>query len=233
MSTNNLINQSDISVDANRIILSGTLDSALTYSHQYDGVEYYTARLKVYRSNGKRYDVIHVFIPGYFLIVNEILLDAGVRIKVEGKIVQSELHGKNDVSVVVDKAYLTESTKDENILYIGGVIYKMFDLKSVGSKAKSSSKDSAGNQRVVRPVILKHTYVQEDGKQRSFTVKISFWNNTAKLLSNSYDIGSKIFVRGQLESKAVKISDDSSEESSQKTTLVLHEASAAVVYHVN
>lgn len=222
----NTINQSDIKESTNKVILAGALDTAPSYSHEYDNVKYYTIRLKVYRNNGNKYDVLHVFIPESTLILDEVFLDVGVRVRVKGKAVQSELRGMSDVSVVAEEVQLIDSnTKDENILYIGGVIHRIFDIRPVG---EDQELDLSSNQKVVKPMILKHTYAQEDGKPRSLTIKVSSWNNTAKLVDNKYDVGDKVFVRGQLESKAVKLE----KSKDKKATVVLHEASAASVLSI-
>lgn len=222
----NTINQSDIKESTNKVILAGALDTAPSYSHEYDNVKYYTIRLKVYRNNGNKYDVLHVFIPESTLILDEVFLDVGVRVRVQGKAVQSELRGMSDVSVVAEEVQLIDSnTKDENILYIGGVIHRIFDIRPVG---EDQELDLSSNQKVVKPMILKHTYAQEDGKPRSLTIKVSSWNNTAKLVDTKYDVGDKVFVRGQLESKAVKLE----KSKDKKATVVLHEASAASVLSV-
>lgn len=222
----NTINQSDIKESTNKVILAGALDTAPSYSHEYDNVKYYTIRLKVYRNNGNKYDVLHVFIPESTLILNEIFLDVGVRVRIQGKAVQSELRGMSDVSVVAEEVQLIDSnTKDENILYIGGVIHRIFDIRPIG---EGQELDLSSNQKVVKPMILKHTYTQEDGKPRSLTIKVSSWNNTAKLVDSKYDVGDKVFVRGQLESKAVKLE----KSKDKKATVVLHEASAASVLSI-
>lgn len=222
----NIINQSDIKESTNKVILAGALDTAPSYSHEYDNVKYYTIRLKVYRNNGNKYDVLHVFIPESTLILNEVFLDVGVRVRIQGKAVQSELRGMSDVSVVAEEVQLIDSnTKDENILYIGGVIHRIFDIRPIG---EGQELDLSSNQKVVKPMILKHTYTQEDGKPRSLTIKVSSWNNTAKLVDSKYDVGDKVFVRGQLESKAVKLE----KSKDKKATVVLHEASAASVLSI-
>ena len=222
----NTINQSDIKESTNKVILAGALDTAPSYSHEYDNVKYYTIRLKVYRNNGNKYDVLHVFIPESTLILNEVFLDVGVRVRIQGKAVQSELRGMSDVSVVAEEVQLIDSNiKDENILYIGGVIHRIFDIRPIG---EGQELDLSSNQKVVKPMILKHTYTQEDGKPRSLTIKVSSWNNTAKLVDSKYDVGDKVFVRGQLESKAVKLE----KSKDKKATVVLHEASAASVLSI-
>lgn len=222
----NTINQSDIKESTNKVILAGALDTAPSYSHEYDNVKYYTIRLKVYRNNGNKYDVLHVFIPESTLILNEVFLDVGFRVRIQGKAVQSELRGMSDVSVVAEEVQLIDSnTKDENILYIGGVIHRIFDIRPIG---EGQELDLSSNQKVVKPMILKHTYTQEDGKPRSLTIKVSSWNNTAKLVDSKYDVGDKVFVRGQLESKAVKLE----KSKDKKATVVLHEASAASVLSI-
>lgn len=222
----NTINQSDIKESTNKVILAGALDTAPSYSHEYDNVKYYTIRLKVYRNNGNKYDVLHVFIPESTLILNEVFLDVGVRVRIQGKAVQSELRGMSDVSVVAEEVQLIDSnTKDENILYIGGVIHRIFDIRPI---SEGQELDLSSNQKVVKPMILKHTYTQEDGKPRSLTIKVSSWNNTAKLVDSKYDVGDKVFVRGQLESKAVKLE----KSKDKKATVVLHEASAASVLSI-
>ena len=222
----NAINQSDIKESTNKVILAGALNTAPSYSHEYDNVKYYTIRLKVYRNNGNKYDVLHVFIPESALILDEVFLDVGVRVRIQGKAVQSELRGMSDVSVVAEEVQLIDSTtKDENILYIGGVIHRIFDIRPVG---EGQEPELSSNQKVVKPMILKHTYAQEDGKPRSLTIKVSSWNNTAKLVDNKYEVGDKVFVRGQLESKAVKLE----KSKDKKATVVLHEASAAAVLSI-
>lgn len=219
----NTINQSDIKETTNRVILAGALDTAPCYSHEYDNVKYYTIRLKVYRKNGSKYDVLHIFIPESSLIINDILLDVGVRVRVQGKAVQSELRGMSDVSVVADTVELIDANaKDENILYIGGVIHRIFEIRPVG---EGQELDLNSNQKVVKPMILKHTYDQGDGKSRSLTIKVSSWNSTAKLVDSKFSANDKVFVRGQLESKVVKI--DKAKD--KKASVVLHEASAATI----
>ena len=47
-------------------------------------------------------------------------------------------------------------------------------------------------------------------------------------MDSKYDVGDKVFVRGQLESKAVKLE----KSKDKKATVVLHEASAASVLSI-
>ena len=50
------------------------------------------------------------------------------------------------------------------------------------------------------------------------------------MVDSKYDVNDKVFIRGQLESKAVRI--DKSKSKDKKATVVLHEASAATVMSI-
>lgn len=206
----------DINEATNVAQLVGTLSATPVYSHTYDDVLYYSARLKVNRSNGTKHDNIHVFIPKSSLVIDSKILDAGVRIQVKGKLVQSELREMSDVSVVADEVTLAaEDAKDENQIYIGGTIHRLFELRAI--------KDS---KRVVKQMILKHTVSTEKGA-RNLTVKVSCWNNTGRLVDDKYAEGDKILIRGQLESKVVK--SKQADSNNRRSTVMLHEATAAVI----
>lgn len=207
----------DINENVNLARLVGTLTATPVYSHAYDDVLYYSARIKVNRNAGSKHDSIHVFIPKTSLVIDSKILDTGVRIRVVGRMVQSELREMSDVSVVADEVYLVdEDTKDENQIYIGGVIHRLFELRSI--------KDS---KRVVKQMILKHTTPTEKGP-RNLTIKVSCWNNTGRLVDEKYKEGDKILIRGQLGSKIAK-SKQADGSSNRKSTVMLHEATAAVI----
>lgn len=217
MQTKHYFKKSDITDTINIVFLTGSLEGTPTYSHKYDEVSYYSARVKINRTSGNKFDVIHVFIPED-AIAQDVLLDAGVRVEIQGYVVQSELHGMNDVSVVAQSIKLaTEGSKDENVLCIGGVVHRSFELRNI--------KDT---EKVVKSIILKHTRSIEE-KSYGLTIKVSCWNNTAKLVDNKYKEGDKIVVRGQLESKLVKPSKLPEEK---KVAIVLHEATAAAVLDI-
>lgn len=210
-------NDSEINESTNLAHLVGTLSATPVYSHTYDDVLYYSARLKVNRNSGNKHDTLHVFIPKSSMVVNSVLLDTGVRIEVTGKLVQSELRDMSDVSVVAEEVTLAgEGTKDENQIFIGGVIHRLFELREI--------EDS---KRVVKQMILKHTSPSDKGP-RSLTVKVSCWNNTGRLLDQNYQEGKKIFIRGQLESKIVKSKQTEGSKKSP-STVMLHEATAAII----
>lgn len=212
------INKSDIKDTINKVILVGALEGVPTYSHNYDEILYYSARIKVARGNREKFDNIHVFIPESSLI-KETLLDAGVRVRVEGYLVQSKLHGKNDVSVVATSISLAaEGDEDENVLCLGGVIHKSFELRSI--------KDT---EKVIKSLVLKHTSGDE-GKSRRLTIKISCWNNTAKLVDTKYNEGDKIVIRGQVESKMIKL--DKEGPNSEENRVLLHEGVAAAILDI-
>ncbi len=207
----------DISENVNLAHLVGTLTATPVYSHSYDDVLYYSARLKVNRNNGSKHDNIHVFLPKTSLVIDSKILDTGTRIKVSGRLVQSELREMSDVSVVADEVTLVgDDTKDENQIYIGGVIHRLFELRSI--------KDS---KRVVKQMILKHTTPTEKGP-RNLTIKVSCWNNTGRLVDEKYKEGDKILIRGQLGSKIAK-SKQVDSSTNRKPTVLLHEATAAVI----
>ena len=214
----NVINQSDIKETTNHVVLAGALETAPSYSHEYDGVRFYSIRIRVYRSSGNKYDVLHAFIPESYLIINDTLLDSGVRVRLEGYVVQSELKDMSDISVVAESIEVISSdTKDENCLHIGGTIHRIFEMRPIN-----------GSKKVVKPMIIKHTMTIGE-KARNLTIKVSCWNNTAKLADTKYQAGDQVFIRGQLESKAVKLDKAKKDK---KSTVVLHEASAAVILDI-
>lgn len=213
-----VIDQSQISEATNHVVLAGTLDAAPSYSHEFDGVKFYSIRVKVMRASGIKYDVLHAFIPENCLVIDQVLLDTGVRVKLEGYLVQSELKDMSDVSVVTETIKIISSeVRDENCLIIGGTIHRIFDLRSVND-----------SKRVVKPMILKHS-VSNGEKSRNLTIKVSAWNSTARLVEDRYKLGDKVFIRGQLESKIVRLDKQKKEK---KSSVVLHEASAAVILDI-
>lgn len=217
--SNNANNFVDVNISENvnlaRVV--GTLTATPVYSHTYDDVLYYSARMKVNRSNSTKHDSIHVFIPKTSLVIDSKILDTGVRIKVVGRMVQSELREMSDVSIVADEVSLVDDdAKDENQIYIGGTIHRLFELRSI--------QDS---KRVVKQMILKHTTPTEKGP-RNLTIKVSCWNNTGRLVDDKYHEGDKILIRGQLGSKIAK-SKQAEGSNNRKSTVMLHEATAAVI----
>lgn len=213
------LNKAEIKDTINRVILVGALEGAPTYSHSFDDVNYYSARMQVIRGNRPKSDNLHVFIPET-LLVGETLLDTGIRLRVEGYLVQSKLHGKNDVSVVATSVTtVTAEDPDENVLFLGGVIHKSLEMRQI--------KDT---EKVIKTLILKHTSGPEE-KPLRLTVKISCWNNTAKLVDQKYNEGDAIVIRGQLESKYVKL--DREKPNSDDNRILLHEGVAAVVLSVS
>lgn len=207
----------DINENTNLARLVGTLTATPVYSHTYDDILYYSARLRVNRSSGNKHDSLHIFIPKPSLVIDSKILDTGVRIKVVGRLVQSELREMSDVSVVADEVSLVDdTTKDENQIYIAGVIHRLFNLRSI--------QDS---KRVVKQMILKHTSNTNKGP-RSMTVKVSCWNTTGKLVDEKYKEGDKILIRGQLASKIAKAKQTDPNDS-RRSNVMLHEATAAVI----
>lgn len=214
-----VIDQSQISEATNHVVLAGTLDAAPAYSHEFDGVKFYSIRVKVLRASGTKYDVLHAFIPENCLVLSQVLLDTGVRVRLEGYLVQSELKDMSDISVVAESiGVITSEVRDENSLFIGGTIHRIFDLRSIND-----------SKRVVKPMILKHSSSNGE-KSRTLTIKVSAWNSTARLVDDRYKLGDKVFIRGQLESKIVRLDKQNKKE--KRPTVVLHEASAAVILDI-
>lgn len=216
----NKVDNININESTNVVHLLGTILDTPVYSHTYDDIRYYSVRLKVNRNNSNnKYDNIHVFLPEIHLVIDSKILDNGVRIKVVGRLVQSELRDMSDISVVADKVSLAElDSKDENQIYISGVIHRLYELHSI--------KDT---QKVLKQMILKHTTITEKGP-RNLTVKASCWNNTGKLVDEKYHEGDKIMIRGQLLSKLVKAKNSTDK---QNSTVMLHEANVAVIIDLN
>lgn len=205
----------DISDNTNIVDLAGEVEGTPVYSHAYNDVPYYSVRLKVARKHSDRYNNIHIFVPKNDLIVDSVILDSGVRVEVKGKLVQSELCGMNDISVVADKITLIdETTEDKNQVYLGGCIHRLFDLKPI-----------ANSKKVVKQMIIKNSY--SEGSKSSFTAKVSCWNNIGNLVNEKYAEGDRIFIRGQLESRLAKLKD--ADDSDQKSNVLLHEITAAVI----
>lgn len=189
-----IFNSSDLSEYSNYASIIGEVEGVPTYSHTYDDVKYYSMRVLVKRRKRNRVDIIHVFSPEK-LAVKDVILDGGVRIMIEGYLVQSELRGIFDVSIVATNIELVnDDVEDDNVVCIGGSIDKLFDLKQI--------KDTP---RVVKHLVLRHIQPNDQNStQRILSVKVSNWNNTAKLIESSYHKGDKIVVRGLIESREVR-----------------------------
>lgn len=199
----------------NSVELVGEVVGAPVYSHKFDDTEYYSVRLSVKRSpKSHKYDNIHVFISSDNLIINSVVIDLGVRLAVTGYLVQSTLHGMNDLSVVSTQVSVSsETSKDINIVYLKGNIYKLFDLKNINNSTK-----------VVRSFIMHHSD-NICNKERNLSALVNCWNNTAKLLDSQFVPNDDVVVRGQLESRDMISRDDD-------TSVVLHQISALTLYKV-
>lgn len=201
----------------NSVELVGEVVGAPVYSHKFDDIEYYSVRLSVKRSpKSHKYDNIHLFISSDNLIINSVVIDLGVRLAVTGYLVQSKLHGINDLSVVSTKVSVSDETsKDINIVYLKGNIYKLFDLKNINNSTK-----------VVRSFIMHHSDNLCNNKERNLSALVNCWNNTAKLLDSQFVTNDDVVVRGQLEGRDIISRDDN-------TSVVLHQISALTLYKVD
>lgn len=212
---------SDLNKSTNYVMIIGTIESTPVYSHQYDGVKYYSTRINsVRKKKTTRTDTVHVFIPEKY-IAGDVVLDAGIRVIINGYLVQSKLRGISDISVVTtDLDFVqSEDTEDDNIVYLGGILDKVFEITHI----KNSTK-------VVKHLILKNEeiVINEDGKEKKkkLSAKVSSWNNTAKMIDSSFKEKDDIIIRGLIESRLIPSNNES-----EKDPILIHQIIANMAFH--
>lgn len=193
----------------NKVLLIGGLDSTPTYSHNYNGEDYYSIRVRVERTNKKKVDSIHVFLSKNLIDIDK-LIKSEVRVKIEGRIIQSKLSGKKDISVLASSIELVDdSLEDTSELTLSGNLYRSFDLVKINNSNK-----------VIKTFLLEH----KDDNCRVLA-KLSCWDSTAKLVDSKFSEGDKILTKCRIVSNKVK-----SNNSGEEKLVTVHECIAFTVF---
>ena len=200
--------------EVNSVELVGVVSSAPTFSHEFDDIKYYSIRLDVKRSStSKKVDNLHVFITEDKLVIDKTLIDIGVRLQIDGYLVQSTLQGRSDLSVVSSNVELTDDDDDLNIVYLKGKISRVYDTKQIANTSK-----------IVKSFVVHHSaYICN--KKRSLSALVNCWNTTARVFESTFAVDDTIVIRGQLERRLAN-----SANGDQKA--LLHQISAVILYNL-
>lgn len=215
MKNKEIINNKEINLHTNVVKVVGTVTDAPVFSHTYDGVNFYTVRVKVSRSE-RHTDMIHLFVTEDNLVFGDKTLDTGIRAEFRGYIVQSKLCKLSDLSVRVLEIRETKDN-DSSMIYLSGELIKLSESKKLETTGK-----------VVKSVILRHV-TDIDDKEWRLTAKAIFWNTSTKLVEERYDVGDEVCIRGSLISKQYVTQDSLGND----TTVTLHEINSALILPIH
>ena len=198
--------------NTNHVEVVGTIITAPTYSHEYNGIKFYSTRLNVLRHKSTKFDYIHAFVPADLISIDGRFLEEGDRIAITGSLVNSNLCQLVDISISADKVELTDAD-DRNDFTITGKIYRMLDTSKVANSSK-----------IVKSLIIKH-----EGENSNVTIKCAFWNNLARLIESDYEIDQEVLVKGRLFSHDKLATNTHGEE----VNITLHETAANIIKPIN
>ena len=172
------------------IVLEGEIITDARYSHQYDGVNYYSVLVASKRSQYKK-DTVNVFF-------SEDLIDMygrickGEGIVVKGVLVQSFVKGFKNVSILAKNYELDSEVLNkycnQNGGRIRGTVLKSYEIFSLSD-----------TERKVKPLLIQ---CKSDSLDRPFTIKCSAWDSLGDFVDTHYKEGDEIEVEYKLHSKS-------------------------------
>lgn len=184
----------------NEVEIPGKVLTAPQFSHEYDGVPYYSVNLQ---SNCKKGSVIHdTTIRTYFS--SDIIAGGGYDIKVgdfitaKGRLINSRLKGIIDISVLVDSYEVLEESDDDDVVGYSAVVLE-------GQVTKIFTNDDNYNGFV--NFVL--TEFDDEGK-RLFSTRVVYWSRLADHVYNNLKLGDHVTVSGSISNAEIpnKFSED-------------------------
>ena len=186
MSTKEVITNTELNKFTNVAKVVGVISDTPVFSHSYDNENFYSVRVSV--DTGSRVSVLHAYLDSKTLSVDGVSIDKGLRVELQGYLVQSKLKNLTDLTLRVVVAKLTNED-DYTAVYLSGTVIKESELIKLNNSTK-----------VIKSIIIRHQ-TNIDGKDWRLTAKALLWNNAAKAVESNSILGSSICVRGYLISK--------------------------------
>jgi len=173
----------------NEVYIPGKVLSAPEFSHEYDGVSYYSVNIQSNCLKGtvNHETVIRTYFSSDLLASNDVR--EGSLIAVHGKLINSRLRGIIDISVVVDSyEFLEEFTEDDTSrVVLQGVVTKIF------------TNDDNYNG-FVNFVLAE---LDEDGK-RLFSTRVVYWSRLADNVYNNLNENDVVAVTGSISNVKIR-----------------------------
>lgn len=173
----------------NEVKLYGKVSRDPEYSHEYNGVPFYSIDLEVTRiksNNKKTTALVRCYFRGDQLASNNISVDS--LIGLNGKLVNSKANGLMDISVLVDNYEILESAKGlDSQVTISGEVTKIF----------TTTENYKG---FINFVVAE---LDENGK-RKFSSRVVIWNRLAEYVFNNLKIGDKVIIKGSISNSKTK-----------------------------
>lgn len=185
----------------NEIDLYGEISRELEYSHEYNGVPFYSVDLKLNnaKNNKNGLPVVRCYFRGDQLTSDDI--HTGTLIHLTGKLVNSKVKGIIDISVLIDKYNVIEEITNEmeNICVLSGVVTKIFTNKE--------------NYRGFTNFVIAE--LDDEGK-KLFSSRVIFWNRLGEYIYKNLHVNDFVLINGLLNNSTTKSKPESEDEESEE-----------------
>ena len=167
----------------NKVKLLGTLTRDIEYSHEFNGVPFYSLEVELVRSSNVRKEVlVRCYFTGEQLAKYE--LKKGLIVELSGKFINSKIKGVTDISILVEDYRVvdeSEETPEETCeIEMSGQVTKIF----------TTPDNFTG---LVNFVIAQHD--EETGK-KIFSTRVIIWGRLAEHVFNNLQVGDDVLVKG-------------------------------------
>lgn len=173
----------------NDVTLYGEIIRELEYSHEYDGVPFYSVDLKLIsaKNSKKGYPVVRCYFSGDQLTSSNI--NTGVLLKITGKLINSKIKGLIDISVLINTYELLKEITDDmdNQVVLSGEVTKIFT--------------SPDNYKGFINFVVAE--LDEEGK-RKFSSRVVIWNRLGDYVFKNTSIGDHVMIKGTINNSMAK-----------------------------
>jgi primosomal replication protein N len=167
----------------NDVKLCGKVTRELEYSHEFNGVPFYSTDVEVIqvKKNKKSVAVVRCYLSGNQILVDNPDITAGKIINIEGKFINSKIKGLTDISLLIDKYSVLEKLEDgyDTSVVISGEVTKIFT-------------NPDNYKGFVNFVVAQF----DADHKKTFSTRVVIWNRLADHVFKNLAVGDHVQVKG-------------------------------------
>lgn len=170
-------------MDCNQVIVSGKITTAVNYSHNFEGNNYYVCWIQSEFLRHDKTAKVNVRVCLSEKLASSLTLPIGTYIKVEGSIVNSFHDGQRDITVAAEKVtFPSPIERPIDYVKISGTVTRFF------------TNDSNFSSFVIFVVALN----DEKDSRRNVSVRVVAWAKLAYSLYSNLYVGDEVTIVGSL-----------------------------------
>lgn len=176
----------------NEVRLCGRVIRDLEYSHEFNGVPFYSTDIEIIqvKNNKKAVANIRCYFSGDQVLNGIYEITADKFINVDGKLINSKIKGLTDISLLVNCYEIINNLDEEGIdthVLINGEVTKIF-----------TNKDNY--KGFVNFVIAQY----DENNKRIFSTRVVIWNRLADYVFNNLKVGDMVQIKGGINNSKTK-----------------------------